>query len=145
VELDAVRDLIVGGRVDPQVVNDQQAAQYRASARAACALAKSFDLSGLDVAVEEVFEPDVFRELWEPMLYGTDHRVVIVHPSLDETLKRSKVRSKDVWEEHTRNQHAACAQWPPSVRIDTTGLDTDASLLLADAVIDSQPGGFRPV
>lgn len=136
VELDAVRDLIVAGRVDPQIVNAEQSRQYEASVFASAALAKAFSGAGFDVAIEEVFGPAEFERLWAPLLEGYDYRIVINHPTLDETLSRSQEREKTVFERHTRDQHATCAAWPARVRVDTTGLDVADSLAAVRAVLD---------
>ena len=128
VELDAVRDLIVAGRADPQAAGDLQSAQYALSVRACCALARSFADGGYDVAVDDVLEPTAVERHWRPALTGADWRLVIVLPTLDEVLARAHARTKRVREEHSRAQHAACSAWGAEHRIDTTGLSTEASL-----------------
>lgn len=130
VELDEIRHLIVSGRADPQEGSKLQAAQYRLSVEATCALARAFANGGCDVAIDDVFEPDAFKRYWRPNLDGLLWKLIVVLPSLDETLARSTRREKRVREEHTRAQHAHCAEWDESVRIDTTGLDVDQSLAL---------------
>jgi chloramphenicol 3-O-phosphotransferase len=129
VELDAVRDLIVSGRVDPQDTSHPlQAHQYVDSVLASWSLARAFIDVGYDVALECVFEPDDFEKRWRSLLEGYDYRLVVVHPSLEKTLERSRARGKRVMEKHTRAQHAACAKWPSEVRVDTTELDVRESL-----------------
>jgi chloramphenicol 3-O-phosphotransferase len=130
IELDEIRHLIISGRADPQDAGDLQAAQYRLSVEATCALARSLADGGCDVAIDDVFEPDAFKRYWKPQLDGLPWRLVIVLPSLEETLARSAQREKRVREEHTRTQHARSAEWAEEVRIDTTGLDVDRSLAL---------------
>jgi chloramphenicol 3-O-phosphotransferase len=126
-----VRELIVGGLADPQDTSDpEQAKQYLTSVRASWTLARTFLDSGYDVAIEIVFEPDDFRQNWEPLLAGYDFRVVILHPTLETALERSRSRAKRVMERHTRSQHAACALWSDDVRIDTTDLDIEETLAL---------------
>ena len=133
VELDAVRSLIVRGLANPQEASDLQAAQYATSVLATCALARAFAGDGYDVAVDDVLEPDAFERWWRPALDDADWRVVIVLPSLEETLTRSGGRAKRVAERHTRVQHARCAAWPAKLRVDTTRLDVAASLALVAA------------
>ncbi len=130
VELDEIRHLIVSGRADAQQPGDLQAAQYRLSVEATCALARAFASGACDVAVDDVFEPAAFDRYWRPALDGLAWKLVVVLPSLDETLARSAQRDKRVMEKHTRTQHARCADWDSTVRIDTTGLDVDQSLAL---------------
>lgn len=130
VELDEIRQLIVSGRADPQETSALQATQYALSVAATCALARSFAEGGCDVAIDDVLEPDAFDRYWRPQLDGLAWTLVVVLPSLDETLARSTRREKRVREEHTQTQHARCAQWESAVRIDTTGLDVEASLAL---------------
>ncbi len=43
---------------------------------------------------------------------------------------RSAQRKNRVMEEHTRTQHARCAEWPTETRVDTTGLGIEESLAL---------------
>jgi chloramphenicol 3-O-phosphotransferase len=112
------------------VPSELQAAQYRLGVDATCALARAFVDGGCDVAIDDVLEPDVFEELWRPRLDGLAWRLVVVLPSLDETLARSARREKGVRAEHTRAQHARCAQWDEAARVDTTGLDLEESLAL---------------
>lgn len=131
IELDEIRHLIISGRADPQEASELQAAQYQLSVEATCALARTFADGGCDVAIDDVFEPDAFEHHWRPQLDGLPWKLVVVLPSLDETLARSAQREKRVREEHTRTQHARCAEWEESVRIDTTGLDLEQSLALA--------------
>ena len=130
IELDEVRGLIVGGHADPQEPGPLQAAQYRLSVDATCALARAFLAGGYDVAIDDAFEPAAFESDWRPQLDGLPRRPVIVLPSLDETLRRSAAREKRVREAHTRTQHARCADWNEAVRIDTTDLDVEHSLAL---------------
>ena len=130
IELDEIRHLIVSGRADPQVRSELQAAQYRLTVEATCALARSFTAGGCDVAIDDVFEPAAFDRYWRRQLDGLPWKLVVVLPSLDETLARSARREKRVMAEHTRTQHARCAEWEDGVRIDTTGLDLEQSLAL---------------
>jgi predicted kinase len=130
IELDEIRHLIVSGRADPQVASDLQAAQYRLAVEATCALARSFAAGGCDVAIDDVFEPVAFDRYWRPQLDVLAWKLVVVLPSLDETLARSAQREKRVLAEHVRTQHARCAEWDEGVRIDTTGLGLEQSLTL---------------
>jgi chloramphenicol 3-O-phosphotransferase len=132
VQLDGVREL-VSGLADPQEYGALQDEQYDLAVGATCALVRAFAAGGYDVAVDDVLEPATFERLWRPQLEGLDWRLVVVLPSLPETLARSRAREKRVQERHTRRQHAACAGWPPDVRIDTTGLSPAQSLRLAEA------------
>jgi hypothetical protein len=77
-----------------------------------------------------VFEPDAFEHYWRPRLDGLLWKLVVLLPSLGETLARTAQREKRVKKEHTRTQHARCAEWDEAVRIDTTGLDLEQSLAL---------------
>jgi chloramphenicol 3-O-phosphotransferase len=129
IELDAVRQLIVSGRADPQEPGELQAEQYRLSVAATCALVRSFADGGCDVAVDDVFEPEAFERDWLPQLVGLPWKLQIVLPSFEETFAGSRQRQKRV-KEHTRAQHARCAAWDAAVRIDTTGLDVEQSLRL---------------
>src|SRR6266542_1476550 len=109
VQLDEVRHLIVAGRADPQQPGLLQGEQYALSVRACVALVRTFVEGGYDVAVDDVLEPAAFDQHWRPLLHGLDWRVVIVLPDLEEVLRRSFAREKQVLEVHTRTQHAACA------------------------------------
>jgi predicted kinase len=135
VELDAVRSLIVSGLADPQREGDLQAEQYELSVAATCDVARAFTRGGYDVAIDDVLEPDAFERSWRPRLRDLDWRLVVVVPSLAETLARSSSRRKRVLEQHTREQHRRCSGWPPRLRVDTTGLSVAASLELVEEAL----------
>lgn len=130
IELDEVRHLIISGRVDPQEPGKVQATQYELSVRATCAAARAFANGGCDVAVDDVLEPEAFDRYWRPALDGLQWELVVVLPSLEETLARSGSRKKRVKEEHSRTQHAECSKWDATVCLDTSGLDVEQSLAL---------------
>jgi predicted kinase len=140
IELDRVREMIVAGRADPQQPGALQGEQYRLSVRACLALARTFLASGYDVAIDDVIDPVAFERDWRPLVVGLRWRIVIVLPSLEETLARSRAREKRVIERHTRDQHAASLGWPASVRVDTTRQSVAESLALVRCVLDSQAG-----
>lgn len=139
-ELDQVRDLIVAGRADPRLPGALQSEQYELSVAACCALARVFVAAGYDVAVDDVLPPPAFEAHWRPALEGLDPRVVIVIPSLDETLRRAGARDKFVPEEIIRRQHEASLLWPGPYRIDTTGLGVEESVRLVDGLISQLAG-----
>ena len=145
IELDAVREMIVVGRADPQQPNALQADQYVLAVSACCALAGVFLRAGYDVAVDDTLEPAPFEAYWRPRLPTTEWRVVIVLPSLAETLARSARRGKRVLELHSRAQHAAAHGWPGSYRIDTTGLSIEESVPLVEQRIRAHQTGTRPI
>jgi chloramphenicol 3-O-phosphotransferase len=134
-QLDHVRELIVAGRADPQQPGTLQGEQYAISVRACVAIARVFLRGGYDVAIDDVLEPAAFERDWRPALAALDWRLVIVLPSLTETLRRSAAREKRVQARHSRAQHAACAAWPAELRIDTSGLSVEASLALLELVL----------
>lgn len=136
IQLDEVRNLIVSGRADPQVAGAVQAEQYRTSVAATCALARSFAAAGYDVAIDDVLEPGPFEEYWRPALQGSRWRLVVVLPSLEETLERSSGRRKRVQKRHTRDQHRSSSAWPDHLLIDTTGLGLEESLRLVERVLE---------
>ena len=138
IQLDEVRSLIVSGRADPQQPNPLQTEQYILSVSSCCALARVFLHAGYDVAIDDTLPPDAFERHWQLHLVGLDYRVVIVLPSLDETLARAARRKKRVLEEHTRSQHAAYHLWPERYHIDTTGLTVAESLALAHRLIEHE-------
>jgi 2-phosphoglycerate kinase len=112
VELDAVRESIVAGLVDPQEPGADADRQYVDSVDAAAAMVRTFAASGYDVAADDVLGPPAYDGLWRPRLKGFDHRVVIVLPTLEQTLARSHARRKRVRDEHVRDHHAICSDWP---------------------------------
>jgi predicted kinase len=131
IELDAVRSLIVGGFVDPQEPGAEQSRQYEAAVRACCALARSYIASGFDVALDDVLTPEAFEARWRRELVGLRWQVLIILPSLDEVLRRSRRREKRVEEDVIAEQHAMSLNWPAETCLDTTGLSIDESLALA--------------
>ncbi len=128
IDLDEVRDLIVAGRADPQLLTPLQADQYETSVRACVALARVFLADGYDVALEAVFEPDDFNQRWHPLLAGLAWHLVVLRPSLSMTLARSRSRAKRVLEEHTRTQHERTGGSSANVQIDTTDLSVKRTL-----------------
>lgn len=129
VELDRVRALIVQSLADPQEPGPVQQEQYRTAVAATCALVRTFAQAGYDVAVDDVLEPEPFERDWWPRLAGLDVRLVVLLPSLDETLARGASRGdKRVREQHVGAQHGRCRAWPAEFRIDTTGLTPEESL-----------------
>jgi predicted kinase len=139
IELDGVRALIVAGRADPQQPGELQSQQYTLSVAASTNLARTFLEAGYDVVIDDVLAPDAFERDWRPLLDGLDWRVVIVLPTLDETMRRSRSRAKRVFEHHTRDQHRASQGWPLPCRVDTTGLSVEASLALVRAILEWPP------
>jgi predicted kinase len=128
IELDEIRQLIVSGLADPQESSELATEQYRLSVEATCALARIFVDGGFDVAIDDVLEPEAFERYWQSRLDGLAWQLVVLLPSLAETLARSARREKTVKEAHTRRQYARCAVWDAAKRIDTTGLDVDQSV-----------------
>jgi chloramphenicol 3-O-phosphotransferase len=126
----------VAGRAEPQQHGQFQAEQYALSVSACVNLARTFLAAGYDVAIDDVLTPDAFARDWQPLLEGLDWRVVIVLPTLVETLRRSRGRTKRVFEQHTVSQHRASEGWPASQRVDTTGLTVSQSLELARACLE---------
>lgn len=92
VELDEIRGSIVSGLADPQQPSRIQEEQDRVSVDATCALARAFAGGGCDVAIDDVLEPAAFAVHWEPALAGLSWQVVVVLPSLEQTLTRSARR-----------------------------------------------------
>jgi hypothetical protein len=83
------------------------------------------------VAIDDVLEPKAFEEHWRPGLDGASFSMLMVLPSLEDTLRRSQEREKRVREDITRLQHEACSEWPPHLRLDTSGLNLGESLVRA--------------
>ena len=141
IQLDHVREMIVSGRAEPQEGGALQSEQYELSVAACCSLARVFVEAGYDAAVDavraDVLSPPAFEAHWQPQLKNLEWQAVIVVPSLEETLRRSRARGKRVLEEITRRQHKASLLWPKGQRIDTTGLNVEESLALVERVLDS--------
>lgn len=134
-ELDALRERILRPVADPQVETEEQTDQYKTSARATVALARAFLADNYDVVLDDTLPPDIFDALWRPLLDGIRWHVVVVVPTLEATLARSRARRKRVIERHIHTQHRASLGWMPERRIDTTGLDLAASVRLLIASI----------
>ena len=140
IQLDEIRGLIVSGRADPQANGIIQTAQFLLSVKTCCELAGEFLADGFDVAIDDVLGPPLmFEDNWLPYLGDMDWRVVIVHPTLEETLLRSSRRSKRVRQTHTREQHQATSEWPERYRVDTSGLTVDESMELVESVLRQAP------
>ena len=128
IDLDEVRDLIIAGRADPQVLTPLQAEQYELSVRACVALARVFLAAGYDVALETVFEPEDFTQRWRPLLTGLAWHLVVLRPTLPVTLARSRARAKRVLEEHTIAQHQRTGGWSTDLQLDTSDLSIERTL-----------------
>ena len=103
IQLDEIRSLIVAGYADPQVTGDLQSEQFHLSVRACCVLAREYLDSGYDVAIDDVLFPGAaFDTSWRRHLAGIEWRVVIIHPTVEETLARSSNREKKVSERLVR-------------------------------------------
>ena len=139
IQLDEVRSLIVAGYADPQLTGDLQGEQFHLSVRACCALAREFFDAGYDIAIDDVLFPGAtFERSWRQHLAGIEWRVVIIHPTLEETLTRSSSRDKKVPAHLIREQHQATFGWPDRYRIDTTGLSVADSLALVLAKLGQE-------
>jgi chloramphenicol 3-O-phosphotransferase len=129
VQLDSVRELLVQGLVDPRAVGQSgQAEQWRASVAATCALVRSFAESGIDVAVDDVLLPTDAEGVWLPLFTSLAMRLVVVLPSLDESLARGRRRDKHVPGHLVRAQYAGSARWPRQRHLDTTGQTVEESV-----------------
>jgi chloramphenicol 3-O-phosphotransferase len=120
--------LIVKGLADPQDPAPRQAEQYLTSVHATCALARTFAESGYDVVVDDVLDPESFDTAWRPCLDGLRWSVVIVRPTLEETVARSVSRAKRVQKRHTIAQHGRSSGWPKDALLDTTSLSVAESV-----------------
>ena len=139
IQLDEVRGLIVSGYVDPQgeptAVHREQ---YEIAARGCIALAREFVAAGYDVATDVCCPPSVFDEIWRPALAGLDWRLVVLRPSLDETLRRGRERDKRVREDIVVSQHASEGGWATELQLDSSGLSVDETVDRVEAMIASQ-------
>ena len=83
------------------------------------------------MALDDALPPPAAFDLsWRPLLGGLDWRPVIVLPTLEEVLQRSRGREERMLERHSRSQHGAGLEWPARYRADTTGLTPEESLAL---------------
>ena len=102
---------------------------------ACCALGREFLDAGYDVAIDDVMFPGTFDTSWRSNLAGIEWRLVIIHPTLEETLARSSSREKSVPDHLIREQHQETSGWPERYKIDTTGLSIGDSLKLVEAAL----------
>ena len=135
IELDEIRGLIVAGYGDPRIPGGVQREQAFLSIGACCALGREFLNAGYDVASDDVMFPGTFDTSWRSNLAGIEWRLVIIHPTLEETLARSSSREKSVPDHLIREQHQETSGWPERYKIDTTGLSIGDSLKLVEAAL----------
>jgi chloramphenicol 3-O-phosphotransferase len=129
VELDEIRHLIISDRADPQEPGELQAAQYRLSVEATCALARGFAEAGCDVAIDDVFEPDAFDRFWRRQLDGfRGSSLSSSRPSTRRSLGRRNARSRLGRSTRGHSTHGA----PPGTRryVSTRLVSTPISLAL---------------
>jgi predicted kinase len=139
IQLDEIRSLIVGGYADPQADGRVQTEQYEVSVLASIALAKQFINHGYDVALCDVFPPALFERLWRPHLEDVEWRVVVLLPTLDETITRATKRTKHVREDIIRDQHAAMTSWNNGRIIDTTTMTVEEALVAVQRLFSESP------
>jgi predicted kinase len=143
IQLDEIRNLIVSGLADPQILTAYQGTQYSHSVAACTSLARSFAGFGYDVAIDDVFEPEPTRGLWLPQLDGLDVHLVILHPPLEIVLTRIADRKKQVLEHHIRSQHAVMNGWPSSYIINSGPLNPRETLehviMLLERLVEERP------
>ena len=130
-----MRALIVAGHADPQEAGFLQSEQYELSARACCLLARAFAEAGYDVALEDAFTRPAFELCWRSGLAVVEWQIVVVLPVVEEVLRLSRSRGKDVPERLLREQHAGCLLWPEPYRMDPTGLTVNESLQLIERIV----------
>ncbi|MCH8221785.1 MAG: ATP-binding protein [Chloroflexi bacterium] len=135
IDLDEVRQMIIGGFADPQQSSSEQTEQFELAARQCVSLARNFLRDGFDVIVESTFLPDEYRVTWEPLLMGLNPILVVLVPDLSAVLGRSSERKKNVLETYTRTQREACLDWPGQNRLDTTGQSVEESRQALDSRI----------
>jgi hypothetical protein len=100
--------MIVGGHRDPNDVwDDEMRRQYHISFENEAVLAKNFLRDGFDVVIDDVIRKGALYDEWKRHFDGTDHRVVLLLPSLDAALERNLNRSeKTVPQKTLRDLHA---------------------------------------
>ncbi len=133
-DLDDIRDCIIGGRLDPQVSGAAQRQQFDDSVLATAALARSFMSSGYDVVITDVFYAEDVERIWLDALRGLPLTPVRLHNELVETLRRSQARRKQVQERWVRQQHASPAPrgWPS---LDTSAMTVAEAADALEALI----------
>ena len=138
-ESEAFWHRIVAGKADLLGTGGDQARQYAAAAAACCAAARSYVAAGFDVAIHDAGGPDDFERHWRHRLGPLGCEVVVLLPSLEETLARGAARTKDVPADMVRRQHAASQRWPAERRIDTTAMDLEAATAAVVALLGDPP------
>lgn len=128
--------MIVSGLVDPQSESADVSEQYALAAKACCSLARTFLLGGYDVIIDDFETPSGFSINWAPYLSGMEWSVVVIRPSLKETVNRNMLRKKTVKRDIIEKQHSDAGLWSSEVLVDTTGLTVEASLLKVNEVLD---------
>lgn len=137
IDLDELRQMVVGGFANPQQSGFKQTAQFDLAARQCASLARNFVQDSFDAVIESVFQPNEYQLTWEPLLRDLNLVLVVLLPDLATTLGRSSNRKKNVLDKHIRSQHAACLKWPEQNRLDTTGQSVDESRQALDDRISS--------
>lgn len=102
-------------------------------------LARHYIEHGYDAVIDDVFSSELFERVWKPHLEAVDWRVVVLRPSLNETLRRGGARGKRVKREIVTDQHGATALWPHQLTIDSTHLSVGETVERIDALLTASP------
>ena len=129
IDLDQVRDLIVAGRADPQILTRSRSSSTSSASRPALRWLVSFS----QPATTWRWRPSLSRRTSPALASGPGRlawHLVVLRPSLPATLARSRARAKRVLEEHTIAQHVRTGGWSANLQIDTTNLSVERTVEL---------------
>lgn len=134
IDVDWVRIMVVQPHIAPWL-GEEGMAQLRLGARNACALAHNFADEGYDVIISDVLT-DETAAIYRMHLASLDHQIVLLLPSLRESLHRNQMRGQWLTDDEVRLLY----RWEESLNIYDRKIDnTNQS---ADDLATTLAAGF---
>ena len=100
IDVDRVRAMLVQPHIAPWL-GEEGMAQLRLGAQNACALARNFVAEGYDVVILDVLT-DETAAIYQTELAERPHQIVLLLPSLAESLLRNQIRGQWLTDEEVR-------------------------------------------
>ncbi len=111
---DETRTLIKAGFKSPdETWTDETKRQWEVSIAICCDMIKHYYEADISCIIE-LFAPPVEFEKWKKRLESIDYELVVLLPSIEETVRRNANRKIPMKEHQIRENHEWFSQWKPS-------------------------------